>query len=95
MLLFYFGILIILFRPLIEAMFVQDYEANTWTLAIARRTEGCSGAELAGIMRQAASFAMERWLVQGRIVATTTRQNTMQRSLKYVWNDFEQALRHK
>ena len=89
-------ILMILFRPLIEAKFLQAYEANTWTLAIARRTEGCSGAELAGIMRQATSFAMERWLTQGRMVeATTTRQRTMQRSLQYDWNDFELALRHQ
>ena len=101
-------ILMIFFRPLIQATFVQAYEANTWTLEIARRTEGCSGAELAGVMRQAASFAMERWLSQGRdlmvgstmttsvtALKTTTRQQTLQRSLQYVWNDFERTLRYR
>lgn len=87
-------ILMILFRPLIEAKFLQANEANTWTSAIAHRTEGCSGAELAGIMRQAASFAMERWLTQGRMVETTMTR-TMQRSLQYEWKDFELALRNQ
>ena len=92
-------ILRIFFRPLIQAKYVQTHEANTWIMEIACRTDGCSGAELAGIMRQAASFAMDRWLSQGRMVLsttstdeTTTKQRRGPRSLQYEWSDFEQAL---
>ena len=47
---------------------------------MARRTHGCSGAELAGIMRQAASYAMERWLSQesrNRMVGSTISTTIM------------------
>lgn len=54
-------ILKILFAPLLSGKYVSESDGSVWTGKIARLSQGASGADLSGIMRNAASHAIERW----------------------------------
>ena len=55
-------ILYLLFRPLVKGGFVGAADAEAWSREVAVATDGWTGADLAGLMRGAASFAIDRSL---------------------------------
>ena len=59
-------ILKILFAPLLSGKYVSESDGSVWTDKIARLSQGASGADLSGIMRNAASHAIERWQAEHR-----------------------------
>jgi SpoVK/Ycf46/Vps4 family AAA+-type ATPase len=76
-------ILYLLFKPLVKGGFVSAADAKAWSSSIAKRTFGWTGAELSGLMRSAASFAIERSL-SNRASSTY---------IAVTWGDIEKALK--
>lgn len=54
-------ILRILFAPLLVADYVTEADSSAWIDRIVHRSDGANGADLAGIMRNAASHTILRW----------------------------------
>ena len=54
-------ILRILFAPLLAADYISETDSTSWIDRIVKRTDGANGADLAGIMRNAASHTILRW----------------------------------
>lgn len=54
-------ILRILFAPLLVADYVTEADSAAWIDRIVQRSDGANGADLAGIMRNAASHTILRW----------------------------------
>ena len=59
-------ILEILFAPLLSGNYVSQSDKDIWIERIARVSKGASGADLSGLMRNAASQAIERWQAEHR-----------------------------
>ena len=59
-------ILEILFAPLLSGNYVSQSDKDVWIERIARVSQGASGADLSGLMRNAASQAIERWQAEHR-----------------------------
>lgn len=57
-------ILYILFKPMVLGGYVSLQDAKSWIHGLARKTFGYTGADLTGIVRNAASYAIERTLDQ-------------------------------
>ena len=57
-------ILYILFKPMVLGGYVSLQDAKSWIHDLARKTFGYTGADLTGIVRNAASYAIERTLDQ-------------------------------
>jgi SpoVK/Ycf46/Vps4 family AAA+-type ATPase len=57
-------ILYILFKPMVLGGYVSFENAKKWSRTLAERTFGYTGADLTGLLRNAASFAIERSLSQ-------------------------------
>jgi SpoVK/Ycf46/Vps4 family AAA+-type ATPase len=57
-------ILYILFKPMVLGGYVSFEDAKKWSRTLAERTFGYTGADLTGLLRNAASFAIERSLSQ-------------------------------
>ena len=57
-------ILYILFKPMVLGGYVSFDDAKKWSQIIAKKTYGYTGADLTGLIRNAASFAIERSLNQ-------------------------------
>lgn len=55
-------ILYILFKPMVLGGYVTFEDAKRWSRTLAERTFGYTGADLTGLLRNAASFAIERSL---------------------------------
>lgn len=55
-------ILYILFKPMVLGGYVSFENAKRWSRTLAERTFGYTGADLTGLLRNAASFAIERSL---------------------------------
>ena len=74
-------ILNILFAPLLSGKYVSESDGSVWTDKIARLSQGASGADLSGIMRNAASHAIERWQAEHRyregMLRLTVEKNTV------------------
>ena len=88
-------ILQILLAPLAQVGYVPQGVVGGWVGELARRTGGYSGADLSGLMRQAASYAMERWLQRGHGLGGGERGLgwTLAVEMVYDWDDFERSLR--
>jgi SpoVK/Ycf46/Vps4 family AAA+-type ATPase len=73
-------ILKILFAPLLSGKYLSESDGSVWTDKIARLSQGASGADLSGIMRNAASHAIERWQAEHRyregMLRLTVEKNT-------------------
>jgi SpoVK/Ycf46/Vps4 family AAA+-type ATPase len=54
-------ILRILFAPLLAADYISETDSTSWIDRVVKRTDGANGADLAGIMRNAASHTILRW----------------------------------
>jgi SpoVK/Ycf46/Vps4 family AAA+-type ATPase len=54
-------ILRILFAPLLAAGYIAQTDSAAWIDRIVQRSDGANGADLAGIMRNAASHTILRW----------------------------------
>lgn len=57
-------ILYILFKPMVLGGYVSLHDAKSWIHDLARKSFGYTGADLTGIVRNAASYAIERTLEQ-------------------------------
>ena len=57
-------ILYILFKPMVLGGYVTFDDAKKWSQIISKKTFGYTGADLTGLIRNAASFAIERSLSQ-------------------------------
>ena len=57
-------ILYILFKPMVLGGYVSFDDAEKWSRIISKKTFGYTGADLTGLIRNAASFAIERSLSQ-------------------------------
>ena len=79
-------ILDILFLSLVEEGYVTPTDRDLWIAQISKRTDGCSGADLSGVMRNAAAHAIDRW--QGDHCEGRGSVN----SLRYEWDDFDRAV---
>lgn len=99
-------ILNILFAPLVQASYLSLDNRDKWIPLITKRTVGANGADLSGVMRNAASHAISRWqddLAQKTVALSGTEKtsNDINRNVKrgigtggllYVWDDFDRAL---
>lgn len=95
-------ILLILFASLVKESYLTVEDRDMWIPWIERRTDGASGADLAGIMRNAASHAIQRWQEDHAQRSTAllgkARNQIFEKigsrgsSLLYVWDDFDRAL---
>jgi SpoVK/Ycf46/Vps4 family AAA+-type ATPase len=54
-------ILRLLFAPLLAADYISQIDSAVWIDRIVQRSDGANGADLAGIMRNAASHTIFRW----------------------------------
>ena len=78
-LLFLFLLLPLLFL-LLPGGFVTRQEAIHWCHDLAKRTFGWTGADLSGMMRNAASYAIDRSLSMAKIPSSTTTTTTTSNS---------------
>ena len=86
-------ILYLLFRPLVKGGFVDAADAAAWSRTVAAATEGWTGADLSGLMRGAASFAIDRSLS----TAKGARRGTPPvagggEGIRVKWEDIDQAM---
>jgi SpoVK/Ycf46/Vps4 family AAA+-type ATPase len=100
-------ILYILFKPMVLGGYVSFEDAKKWSRTLAERTFGYTGADLTGLLRNAASFAIERSLsqIQGDNryqqrrdlspeqlkVETAKNKLSLEKSIFILWEDLETA----
>ena len=84
-------ILFILLRPLIACGVVDSAEAPSLALRVARATHGRTGADLAGVVRSAASFALQRHCSTAGEGALD--EGSIMAGLRLRSDDFQRALR--
>ena len=95
-------ILLILFAPLVQESYLTIENRDKWIPWIERRTDGANGADLSGVMRNAAAHAIQRWqknhaqrsaaLLGEANVQILEKMGNSGSSLLYIWDDFDQAL---
>lgn len=90
-------ILYILFKPLVLGGFVRLDDARVWCGRLAERTVGWTGADLSGMMRNAASFAIDRSLngVPGGTVPSSPSSSPSSSitEVQILWEDINQAFK--
>jgi SpoVK/Ycf46/Vps4 family AAA+-type ATPase len=100
-------ILYILFKPMVLGGYVSFENAKKWSRTLAERTFGYTGADLTGLLRNAASFAIERSLSQiqsdnryqqrsnlspeQQKVEKTKNKLSLEKSIYILWEDLQTA----
>lgn len=100
-------ILYILFKPMVLGGYVSFDDAKKWSRTLAERTFGYTGADLTGLLRNAASFAIERSLSriqndnryeqssdltpEQRNLEKSKVKNSLEKSIFILWEDIETA----
>jgi SpoVK/Ycf46/Vps4 family AAA+-type ATPase len=100
-------ILYILFKPMVLGGYVSFENAKKWSRTLAERTFGYTGADLTGLLRNAASFAIERSLSQiqsdnryqqrsnlspeQQKVEKTKNKLSLEKSIFILWEDLQTA----
>jgi SpoVK/Ycf46/Vps4 family AAA+-type ATPase len=100
-------ILYILFKPMVLGGYVSFEDAKKWSRTLAERTFGYTGADLTGLLRNAASFAIERSLSriqsdnryqqrsdlnpEEQKIEKTKNKISLEKSIFLLWNDVETA----
>ena len=98
-------ILWIMMRPLVRSAYMTLGEAGAFADRLSRITAGYTGADLAGVMRSASSFALTRW-EEARERQPGPEENEQDeageneqdkggdiRSLTFLWEDFAGAMK--
>ena len=85
-------ILNILMKPMVASGFISVLDAQDWAGRISKRTAGWSGADLAGLLRSAASFAIDRMAFED-IISTDHVTIGGEDLVEIRWEDFESAFR--
>jgi len=81
-------VLAVLLRPLVRSRRLEAAVAMEWIAWLADRTDGWTGADLAGLVRSAASFALQRHFLKGEDDGSAEDEE----NIRLVFGDFLEAL---
>jgi len=82
----------VLLRPLVNSRRLEPAVAMEWIASLADRTDGWTGADLAGLVRSAASFALQRHFLAAGEFNNNGNNSEDENNIRLVFEDFLAAL---